>query len=890
MRTSILIGLALALGMPPGVAPAPGAPGPPDAAPPTPATGPRDCTPQPVEVAPSADPLGDALRYYARGRTHMDEGENALAAGELRKASLLAPNVLCIRQFLGAALYETGNLRDADDALDQALRLDPADAFTLYLRGRVARSLNRPDQAADFFDRSLHAAPPASPHHILSRYYLARTRQEAGDLDAAIEHYAALLAEIEEPRAIFRRYPEIYLLYQGRPQLEQLIGRLYLLRGDNDLAIALFEKALADRPNNTELLGLLCRAFLQKQDFAGARALARRLIETHPDGADGYQRLIETYRAEGKIEAAVAELEAFRRTSPENRTLAFELAAAYEEAGRKDQAAALYGELSAGAASADGAAVPAAMKLAELRLGEGRPLEALQALAAAMTRLAAMRAGRRNESALLVRGAQIIDALDDPDAVYQEAKGFLHGEAEPFGTFVLLGMLAERLKKTDDAIGLYTQAIAREPRAAIAYSRKADLLIQQNRLDDALAVYRDALQAGLALPIFYRKMGMILDSLGRPEDAVEQYRRARQGDPDDKPTRYFLAAALARLGRLDEAEAEFRALIERFPTEVRAYCQLAAVALAQGDAAKAETAVNQALAIDPKHPTPRTLLAEVRYRQKRFTDAESLARTLLAEQPDAHDVRLLLAHALAAQGRFPDAAAEVRAMLAAEPENLDWRYLLAGLYSEMADPDAAEKELAKILQVRPDHPPANNDLGYLWANRGINLDRAEKMIRLALQSDPKSPAYMDSLGWVFYKRGSFEDALKILQAAADLSAEAQPVRQSPQVANTTGDSTRRGDGGRAKADAAPELDPVIWDHLGDAYWRLSRSEDAADAWQKAAKILEGRSERPRPDDLERVREKMNTLRAGAAPPVAPTADADQLENDHPDHEPAPTEP
>ncbi|HUX17476.1 MAG TPA: hypothetical protein VMW52_13450, partial [Phycisphaerae bacterium] len=61
-------------------------------------------------------------------------------------------------------------------------------------------------------------------------------------------------------------------------------------------------------------------------------------------------------------------------------------------------------------------------------------------------------------------------------------------------------------------------------------------------------------------------------------------------------------------------------------------------------------------------------------------------------------------------------------------------------------------------------------------------------------------------------------------------------------------------------------------------------------WQKAAKILEGRSERPRPDDLERVRKKMKTLRAGAVPPVEPTADTDQLENDHPAPGPEPTEP
>jgi len=148
----------------------------------------RSCAPAPLEVVPSADPLGDALRYYARGRILMAEGEHTLAARELRKASLLAPNVLCIRQNLGAALYETGNGRDAGDVLDQALRLDPADPFTLYLRGRVARSLSRFDEASDFFARSLQAAPPLSPYHILSCYYLACVRQEAGDRDAAIEH------------------------------------------------------------------------------------------------------------------------------------------------------------------------------------------------------------------------------------------------------------------------------------------------------------------------------------------------------------------------------------------------------------------------------------------------------------------------------------------------------------------------------------------------------------------------------------------------------------------------------------------------------------------------------------------------------------------------------
>ena len=47
----------------------------------------------------------------------------------------------------------------------------------------------------------------------------------------------------------------------------------------------------------------------------------------------------------------------------------------------------------------------------------------------------------------------------------------------------------------------------------------------------------------------------------------------------------------------------------------------------------------------------------------------------------------------------------------------------------MGDTAAAEQELQRILQKKPDHAPSKNDLGYLWAERGVKLGRAEAMIR-----------------------------------------------------------------------------------------------------------------------------------------------------------------
>ena len=798
----------------------------------------RSCAPAPLEVAPANDALREALHYFTRGRLLMAEGEPALAARDLARAARLAPGVTRIHQYLGASLYDAGDVRASAGALDEALRLDPENAFTLYLRGRAARAMNDFRAAVASFEKTLAAAPADSPHHILARYYLARTRQESGDVDGAIEHYKALLDELAEPRPFFRRYAEINLLYQGRPQIVQVLGRLHLLRGDNDAAIARFQEALAARPNETDLMGLLSRACIQKRDFAAARLWARRLIQANPASEGGYQRLVEAYRAEGRLDEAVADLERLRADDPRNRAVAFQLAAAYQETGRKDLAETLYGELASEPAAAGSTAGAAALKLADLRLAEGRPLDALQALASALT-------GRAAEGALLVRAAQIIDALQDPETVYRDARAALRDD-DPYGTCLLVGMLAERLEKKDEAVALYDRALARQPKAALAYSRKADLLIQQNRLEDALGVYRTAVEAGLSLPVFHRKMGMILDRLGRLDEAVLEYRLARDGDPDDKPTRYFLVSALARSRKFDEAEAELGSLLERHPAEGQAYCQLASVALAQGDLAKAEQAVDQALALEPDSPAARELLGEVRFRQKRHPEAERIARDILASRPEAHGARLLLAYVLAGQNRVGEAVAEVRTLLAAEPENITWRYLLAGLYSEMDDRPSAERELARILQLVPDHAPSNNDLGYMWADRGVLLDRAEQLIRLALKSDPKSPAYLDSLAWVYYKRGGFEEAMRMLRAAAD---------------------------------AAPKLDPVIWDHLGDAYWRLSRTGEAADAWQKAAQLLEGHPEHPRSNDLARLRAKVESVRAGAAPEVAPLAGDDGLEDD-----------
>jgi tetratricopeptide (TPR) repeat protein len=812
-----------------------------------PAVGPRTCAGVQVMEDPGPDPVAQSLRHYVRGRFMMSNQEATLAVPEFRQAAAVLPNVARIWSNLGTALYSAGNVSAAIEALDKALTLDPADPATLYLRGSIAAGLGDTKPALDLFARLVASARKGSAYHILGIYHLARTSQDSGDVDGAIRNYEVLLPYLADPQGFYQRYPELFLIFRSQLQLKQTLGQLYLQKGDNDKAIEVLRDALGERPENTDLMGLMCTAFIQKKDFATARDWAKKVIDARPDGGVGYQRLAEVYRAEGKVEAVIPELEAYRREHPANRLLAFQLASAYEAAGRKEDAAAVYRNLSTPSEKAPGTSAAAALKLAEIQIQEGRTVDALETLGLAL-------AGEVADTSVLVRAAQLIDSLKDRQTVYRQAQRLVADDQKAYGPFVLVGMLAESLKRIPEAIALYDKALDRQPKAAIACSRKADLLIDADRHEEALAVYRKAVAAGLNLPVFHRKIGMLLEHLGRQDEALAEYRLARKAAPEDKPARYLLAGLLGRLGKFDEAEAELKALVGRWPGEIQGYCQLAVLYLSKGDLAEAEKTVLHAQALDEEAVNPKALLAEIRYRQKRFEDAEKIARAVLAAHADDHEVRLLLAQALAARRQFKEAVTEVRTLLVAEPENITWWYFLAGLHAESGDTAAAEQALQRILKKKPDHAPSNNDLGYMWADRGVNLGRAEEMIRQALKADPQSAAYLDSLGWLFYKKGRFEDAVRSLE-----------------------DATRR----------SPDLDAVLWDHLGDAYWQLKRQADAVKAWQTAAKILEGRGDQARPEDKGRLDQKVKNSQSGAAPAVAPTAPKDEIEKSEARTQPAP---
>ncbi|MDB5390171.1 MAG: Tetratricopeptide 2 repeat protein [Planctomycetaceae bacterium] len=160
------------------------------------------------------------------------------------------------------------------------------------------------------------------------------------------------------------------------------------------------------------------------------------------------------------------------------------------------------------------------------------------------------------------------------------------------------------------------------------------------------------------------------------------------------------------------------------------------------------------------------------------------------------------------------------------------RSSLSNIHVLMGNMLKGEQVLEDMLLEDENDPGVNNDLGYLYADQGKNLEKAEKMILKAVRAEPENAAYLDSLAWVLYKRGKYQEALVQMEKSLEKS--------------------------QAKQNAA---DATLWDHLGDIQDRLKNAEKAVAAWKKA---LESAKAESHPDAklIGRIEDKLKNQAGG----------------------------
>ena len=79
--------------------------------------------------------------------------------------------------------------------------------------------------------------------------------------------------------------------------------------------------------------------------------------------------------------------------------------------------------------------------------------------------------------------------------------------------------------------------------------------------------------------------------------------------------------------------------------------------------------------------------------------------------------------------------------------------MVAKILYAQGKPADSRARFEKILSIDPRAPIASNNLAYLDAEAGTNLDIALNRVQTAKAALPDDPDVNDTLGWIYVKRG-----------------------------------------------------------------------------------------------------------------------------------------
>lgn len=268
---------------------------------------------------------------------------------------------------------------------------------------------------------------------------------------------------------------------------------------------------------------------------------------------------------------------------------------------------------------------------------------------------------------------------------------------------------------------------------------------------------------------------------------------------------YIIGVIHDDLGQADKAIEEYKKALKTDYQNSVIHLNLALSYLKQDNFPEAIKELNLVAKFDPELVEPHAILALLYSTQNKSELAakeyEFALKNASKLEPKNIDIYKSLGVIYLQQKKFEAAQHVYQLILNLAPNDAEAHFYLANTYNELTKKGPAIEALKKALELRPDYPEALNYLGYLYVEDNKELDKAEVMIKKALELDPDNGAYIDSLGWLYFRKGKFKEAVKEIGKAASLLE-----------------------------------DPVIYNHLGDAFLKIEDIENAKLNWQKSLKL------------------------------------------------------
>ncbi len=706
----------------------------------------------------------DPEASYRLGVALVQTGETSRAVWPLEKAAESPDYVVQASLLLASAHFANQNFEAVVKAADRVLEADPDRIVALKMRAKGNLGAGRLDAAMTDTKRLLETEPDDYGVNLLYATILT----DSGDLDeaeAVTNHLKEIGAASGDPGTATRACLAPAMFARD-------------VRKDNAKARKFYEDCLEKFPANAFLTGETMKFYdaIKKPELA--TALIRKAAEQSPENLSlraGLANRLETTDDDAGAEKVLLDaVESFKSAGAWNL-----LATHYRRTEQPDKALA------------------AIEKVIELSGEEGDQL-------------------RFAHADLLIDMHQ----LDRAESVAKDLQ-------EPTYARLIQGRIELERGDAKAALASFEQGIRNWPNNAGARYLAGIAARQLGDYDRAISELREAVRVDNSATDAARVLARIHFQRGEWNEAIKFTRAAAKRSGGKSADVLAVGArSFAALKEWNEARATALTLAQQPGLKAAGYAELAAVERAAVGPAAAVHAI-QASKLDLSDPANEIVLrafVENSFAAGHAPEALAAVDAALAKHPDVGSLHELRAYALGRLERMGDAKAEYAKALELDPKNAEAKGALATLRAKEGDPvgaivlydeaaalaenpapysylaaqlalatgdaSGAETRLRKVVNADPGHVGARNDLAWMLAERGQDLDAALALAQAAQRLDP-SPDVLDTLGWVYLKRGESAEAVKAFEVAVDKRGDSASMRYRLAVAlSQTGDKQR----------------------------------------------------------------------------------------------------
>ena len=700
----------------------------------------------------------------------------------------------------GDAFMAEQKYRDAvvqyRNAVEQDATSGPARyklAQALVLAGEPASAVREFVRAADLLPEDSAVQLDASRALLRAgQFEDARTRaervlaREPKNVDGLILR-AHATAGLKDFDAALETIEEAIALDPSRSASYVRLGSLGAVMGREAVAEAAYKQAVAVSPESPGPHLALANYYWRRGRTAEAEQAIRAAIERDATNVKGNRALARLFLMTNRTAEAEAPL---RLVAQHSDDLQDTLMLGDYLAGRKqfDEAVKVFEQL----AQHEASAVAANARIAGIRYEQGSPEQAHALIDA----LIAKQPG--NAELLVIKGRWLLTEhkLDESLARAQAA---VAASPRMAAAHVLAGEVHIARRNLGEATKSFNEAISVDARALGARVELARLHLAAGRAQQALYVAQEALTIQPTSGDAQFEVARALFALGDVTRADTELHRVLEVAADYPDVQTLLGQIYHQRRNRTAARQAYERALTLDPTSVEALTGLVTLDIGEKQVAQARRRVDAQLQRTPNN-APLLLLAARTYATAGDrAAAEATLRRAIEADPSYFPAYNVLGQLYVEQSRLEEARREYEALVAKRPNDVAARTMVAMILQVQNRGDEAREQYQRILEVDTNAAVAANNLAYMYAESGGNLEMALQLAQAAKASAPTDPDVNDTLGWVYYKRDLPRLALEPLE---------QSVKTDPK-------------------------NPTYQYHLGMVYGKLGDTERARTALRQA---------------------------------------------------------